>query len=161
MPDHEAIAVLFVCLGNICRSPTAEVVMRHQLKQSGLEHRVQVDSAGTGAWHIGHPPDQRAMQAAAGRGYDMVSLRARRVSSRDLEAFDYIVAMDSSNQSDLQAMASAATQRSRICLMGDFSPAHVGQSVPDPYHGGTEGFAHVLDMIEDCVAGLIRRLESS
>lgn len=150
--------VLFVCLGNICRSPTAEAVMRAQLQQAGLEDRITLDSAGTSAWHIGEPPDQRAMQAARARGYDLTPLRGRQIEPADLTQFDLILAMDEANLHDLQALATTAAQRQRLALLGDLSSTYQGQAVPDPYFGGTAGFAHVLDMIETCVAALITRL---
>lgn len=154
------IRVLFVCLGNICRSPTAEAVMRSRLQRIGLAGHIEVDSAGTGPWHVGEPPDQRAMQAAAGRGYDLTALRGRQVSAADLTAFDHVIAMDEGNWQDLQAMAVTAQQRRRITQLGDFSWQYAGQAVPDPYMGGTAGFARVLDMIEVCVDDLIAQLRS-
>ncbi|HET7314714.1 low molecular weight protein-tyrosine-phosphatase [Salinisphaera sp.] len=150
------IRVLFVCLGNICRSPTAEAIMRQRLQAAGLADRVRVDSAGTGPWHVGDPPDRRARDAAAGRGYDMSALRGRQVAPADLAAFDYLIAMDEGNRADLCALAGGRGELlERIALLGDFSPIHAGQPVGDPYYGGPNGFERVLDMIETCVEGLI------
>lgn len=152
--------VLFVCLGNICRSPTAEAVMRAQLQQAGLEQGIAVDSAGTSSWHIGEPPDRRAMQAAQARGYDLTPLRGRQIEPADLMQFDLILAMDEANLRDLQDLATTEAQRQRLWLLGDLSSAYQGQDVPDPYFGGAAGFARVLDMIESCVAALITRLRN-
>lgn len=150
------IRVLFVCLGNICRSPTAEAIMRRRLQAAGLADRVAVDSAGTGPWHVGDPPDWRATRAAARRGYELERLRGRQVATDDLERFDYVIAMDKDNQADLLAMAGGASQRlARVALLGDFSSRFAGQPVADPYYGGADGFERVLDMIEICVDGLI------
>lgn len=155
------LRVLFVCLGNICRSPTAHGLLRSRLVDAGLTGQVEVESAGTGTWHIGHPPDARAMAAAAARGVDIGDLRARKVKSSDFSDFDYVIAMDHGNLADLQALAaSQGTPRARIELMGDFSPEHAGQAVGDPYYGGDNGFERVLDMISACVDGLIRQLQN-
>lgn len=157
----EPVRVLFVCLGNICRSPTAHGVLRARLPAAGLADRVEVESAGTGTWHIGHPPDQRAAAAAAARGIDLSDLRARKVASSDFGDFDYIIAMDHDNLADLKALQAAqAEDRASVCLMSDFSPSYQGQPVGDPYYGGDQGFEQVLDMIQACVDGLIEALHS-
>lgn len=154
--NNTAVRVLFVCMGNICRSPTAEVVLRARLAGTGLADRVIVDSAGTGPWHVGEPPDARATEAAARRGYDLSALRGRQVTPADLTAFDYVIAMDAANLADLEAMAAEqGNTGSRPALLGDFSTVHAGRPVGDPYYGGPQGFDHVLDMIETCVDGLI------
>lgn len=155
------IRVLFVCLGNICRSPTAHGVFRQRIVDAGLDAQVAIDSAGTGDWHIGKAPDTRARAAAAGRGFDIEDLRARQVRATDLQTFDYVLAMDAENLADLQALAATtADTRARIALFGDYSAAYAGLAVPDPYFGGENGFEHVLDMIEDASDGLMAELNA-
>ncbi|MDA3921505.1 MAG: low molecular weight phosphotyrosine protein phosphatase [Salinisphaera sp.] len=157
--DQPRIRVLFVCLGNICRSPTAHGILRARLVGHALADRIEVASAGTGTWHIGSPPDERAMAAAAARNIDISDLRARKVASADFADFDYVIAMDHENLADLQALADAqADARARLALLGDFSPRFHGQPVGDPYYGGDDGFEQVIDMIESCVDGLIEEL---
>ena len=148
--------VLFVCLGNICRSPTAEGVFRRLVDEAGLKDHITIDSAGTGEWHIGSPPDERAREAAARRGYDLSHLRARQVSVRDFEAFDYSLAMDEQNLNALKRLAPKALAH-KVRLFTEFgsTPAH---AVPDPYTGGPEGFELVLDLVEDAARGLLREL---
>jgi protein-tyrosine phosphatase len=142
--------VLAVCLGNICRSPTAEAVLRHKLEALGLAEHVEVDSAGTGGWHVGDPPDLRSQRHALRRGYDLSSLRARRVSELDFERFDLILAMDEDNLAELERLR--PTQgRAELRLFA-------GRSVPDPYSGGPSGFERVLDLIEAASDGLAREL---
>ncbi|SDH44964.1 low molecular weight protein-tyrosine-phosphatase [Pseudomonas panipatensis] len=138
--------VLFVCLGNICRSPTAEGVFRHKLREAGLEARVSVDSAGTGDWHVGKAPDARTRVAALKRGYDLSSLRARQVSRADFAAFDLILAMDLANLADLQRLRQGAGEAE----LDLFLRRYAGEldEVPDPYYGGEAGFEQVLDLIE-------------
>lgn len=154
------VRVLFVCLGNICRSPTAHGMLRARLAEAGLAESVEVESAGTGTWHIGHSPDARAMAAAAARDIDISDLRARKVARSDFTDFDYVIAMDYDNLSDLQALAAGQdTSHARVQLMGDFSPTHRGQPVGDPYYGGEHGFERVLDMLAACVDGLMRQLQ--
>lgn|SRR5690554_4631317 len=135
-----------VCLGNICRSPTAEAVLRARLENRGLQDRILVDSAGTGDWHIGHCPDPRSQAAARKRNYDLSTLLARQVSREDFHTFDYIVAMDWQNLRDLREL-SPPEYHSRISLLLDWSKGHFGD-VPDPYEGGEEGFELVLDLVE-------------
>jgi len=148
------VNVLFVCLGNICRSPTAEGVFRHLVEAEGLSDSIIIDSAGTGAWHVGSPPDSRAQQAAKQRGIDLSSQRARKAISADFERFDYVIGMDSQNRSDLSAMCPRGFEQ-RLHLFLDFAP-HVGKiEVPDPYYGGDGGFDRVLDMIEQASQGLL------
>jgi len=138
--------VLFVCLGNICRSPTGEGVFRALVAGRGLGDRVEIDSAGTGSWHVGEPADRRMRQAAGGRGYELAS-RARQVSRDDFERFDLIVAMDRANRDDLAALAPAGS-RAELRLFSDFLPPAAPRDVPDPYYGGGDGFDRVLDLIE-------------
>ena len=149
--------VLFVCMGNICRSPTAEAVFRHATKQAGLEGAIVCDSAGTHGYHIGEPPDQRAQQAALRRGYDMSQLRARQVSANDFEQFDFVLAMDRHNLAMLGRMC-PQQQAHKLSLYCDFHAQFVGQEVPDPYYGGAKSFEQVLDMIEAISSSLIVRL---
>lgn len=151
-------SVLFVCLGNICRSPTAHGVFVEQVSAAGLTGRVEVDSAGTGAWHVGEPPDTRATAAARGRGYDLSPLRARQVTPGDFDAFDYILAMDRSNLSHLEAMRPDGFG-GHLGLFLDFHPAPPFREVPDPYYGGDQGFEEVLDLIEAAGRGLLNILE--
>jgi protein-tyrosine phosphatase len=134
------LRVLMVCLGNICRSPTAEAVLRHKLAQAGLADRVELDSAGTGGWHVGEPPDGRAIRHAAQRGYDLSLLRGRRVVDEDFRRFHLILAMDEDNLAELQRLR-PEDGTAEVRLFAD-------AAVPDPYMGGPEGFAHVLDLIE-------------
>ena len=149
--------VLFVCLGNICRSPTAHAVFEKLLHDKGLAGRIEVDSAGTGDWHVGHPPDRRATAAAAHRGYDMSALRARQFEAGDFQRFDYILAMDRNNLRDILALA-PPDHAARVGLFLDYAQAFDEQEVPDPYYGGDAGFEHVLDLVEDASLGLLREL---
>ncbi|MBM4190078.1 MAG: low molecular weight phosphotyrosine protein phosphatase [Betaproteobacteria bacterium] len=146
--------VLFVCLGNICRSPTAEGVFRAQVAAAGLSEVIGIDSAGTAAWHIGKAPDQRAQAAATRRGYDLTALRGRQVAVADFGEFDYILAMDRSNLADLLAQC-PAEQRHKVRLFLSFSSQWQDHEVPDPYYGGADGFDQVLDMVEDAAHGLL------
>ena len=151
------ISVLFVCLGNICRSPTAHAVFQALVDNSGLAEQIEVDSAGTGDWHIGHAPDQRTCTVAAQNGYDMSSLRARLVTVADFDRFDYILAMDHDNLANLKAMC-PASYSGRLGLMLDYtlapSFAQISE-VPDPYYGGDDGFSLVLALVEDACGGLL------
>ncbi|HXH04072.1 MAG TPA: low molecular weight protein-tyrosine-phosphatase [Candidatus Competibacteraceae bacterium] len=152
------IKVLMVCMGNICRSPTAEGVLRRKLLQDGLHQRVLVDSAGTHSYHIGSPPDRRSQEAALRRGIDLSGLRARQVAAEDLERFDYILAMDQDNLAHLLTLSRSVQQREKIRLLLEFAPEVGEQEVPDPYYGGVVGFERVLDLIEQASVGLIRHL---
>lgn len=151
--------VLFVCLGNICRSPTAQGVFASQLQASALQHEVSIDSAGTGGYHTGEPPDKRATAAALKRGYDLRMQRARAVADEDFEQFDLILAMDQSNLDNLLARAPASA-RARIGLLMDYAPDWP-REVPDPYFGGEAGFEQVLDMLEAASRGLLEDLARS
>ncbi|BCA27789.1 low molecular weight protein-tyrosine-phosphatase [Metapseudomonas otitidis] len=147
--------VLFVCLGNICRSPTAEGVLRGKLEQAGLAERVEVDSAGTAGWHIGKAPDPRTCQAAAKRGYDLSALRARQVSAEDFQRFDLVLAMDHSNLRDLKALHAGRGNAPDLFLRRyDLAT----EEVPDPYYGGEDGFETVLDLVEQACDGLIAEI---
>jgi protein-tyrosine phosphatase len=145
--------VLFICTGNICRSPTAEGVFFKMVREAGLA-AVSVDSAGTHDYHVGDPPDPRSVAAAFRRGYDLSPLRARQVSPADFERFDLILAMDAGHLSQLKRLCHPA-HAGKLKLMMDFAGALTGQDVPDPYYGGADGFERVLDMIEDASRGLL------
>ncbi|MDA8363630.1 MAG: low molecular weight phosphotyrosine protein phosphatase [Gammaproteobacteria bacterium] len=148
------VSVLFVCLGNICRSPTAEGVFRAVVRAHGLEDVIAVDSAGTHAYHIGEAPDARAQAAAARRGIDLSGLRGRQATRRDIESFDFILAMDSENLKHLRAMSPSGLEH-KIRLFLEFAPARPEREVPDPYFGGESGFDRVLDMVEEAAVGLL------
>ncbi|HKJ94287.1 MAG TPA: low molecular weight protein-tyrosine-phosphatase [Gammaproteobacteria bacterium] len=153
------IRVLFVCTGNICRSPTAEGVFRNLVRESGLDELIDTDSAGTHFYHVGASPDRRARDAASRRGVDISDLRARQVDGYDFEAFDYILAMDAMNLEFL--LAECPTEhRHRIHAFLDFAPDAAEREVPDPYYGGQNGFEHVLDLIEAASRGLLARIRS-
>ena len=141
------VKVLFVCLGNICRSPTAHAIFEQKIKAAGLDKQVIIDSAGTGAWHIGSPPDARTCQTAVHYGYAMDHLRARQVSVDDFAEFDYIFAMDKSNLSDLQDLC-PDDYKGTLALFLPFCGATLMDEVPDPYYGGAAGFEKVLSVIE-------------
>ena len=149
-----ATSVLFVCLGNICRSPTAEAMFRAKVAAAGLQDVVRIDSAGTGDWHVGEPPDPRMRAAAADRGVDMTALRARQVRREDLTAYTFVVAMDAANHAALEAMAPG-----RAVRMLEFLPAGVAGpadgDVPDPYFGGPDGFADVVELLDAATDGLL------
>ncbi len=149
--------ILFVCMGNICRSPSAHGVMRRHLDEAGLSQLVQVDSAGTHNYHPGEPPDARSQRHARARGYDLSDLRARQIRHADFERFDLIVAMDWDNLAQLEKLAPAA-QRPRLRRLGEFFSRSTSPVVPDPYYGGPAGFEHVLDLIEDGCEGLVRHV---
>lgn len=149
--------VLFVCLGNICRSPTAEGVFRARVAAAGLADRVRIDSAGTAGWHIGKPPDARSIRHAAERGVDLSALRARQVSPADFLQFDFLLAMDNDNREALLRMA-PPTQRHKVSLFLDHAPAAGVREVPDPYYGGADDFARVLDLVEMAADGLVAHL---
>ena len=146
--------VLLVCMGNICRSPTAEGVLRHFIKINNLGDKVEVDSAGTHGYHVGEAPDSRTQRAALARGYNLSQLRARKVARQDLDYFDLILAMDKSNLDNLKRLASPE-QQERIGLFMDYSRNFDDDEVPDPYYGIGHGFDLVLDMVEDASLGLV------
>lgn len=163
--DQARLRVLMVCLGNICRSPTAEAVLRHKLKAVGLDTWVQVDSAGTFAGHVGSPPDERAQKHAKRRGYDLSPLRARKVDPSDYAHFDLILAMDWDNLALLEERCPPeAVFRRKLKRLTDYlpttSPLAGAQSVPDPYYGGPDGFEAVLDLVEASCDGLVAHLQA-
>ena len=153
----ERTRVLFVCLGNICRSPTAEVVFRAAATRAGLAHRIEIDSAGTGDWHVGNPPDYRATAHAARRGYDLRALRGRQVCADDFRRYDWILAMDRSVLEELQALR-PPDYAGQLGLFLDLVPALGVHDVPDPYDKGPEGFERVLDLVEEASEALTARL---
>jgi len=147
--------LLFVCMGNICRSPTAEGVMRHLLREEGLEDEITIDSAGTGAWHVGNPPDRRATAAAAARGI-VLEGAARQVRPSDFDDYDLLLAADRENLADLRAIAPDDEARAKVRLLREFDPhSHGDLDVPDPYYGGPGGFEEVLDLVEAACRGLL------
>ena len=155
--------VLMVCMGNICRSPTAEAVLRRKLEVAGLADLIEVDSAGTHAYHVGSPPDERAQEIAARRGYEMKHLRARKVQPQDFDRFDLLLAMDWDNLALLEENCPTDPQtRRKLKRLTEFMPArspHASvQAVPDPYYGGPAGFEFVLDLVEDACDGLVEHL---
>src|SRR5215469_18428455 len=149
--------VLFVCTGNICRSPTAEGVFRAFVERAGLADRIAVDSAGTHGYHIGEPPDARAITHARRRGYDLSDLRARRVARADFERFDLILACDRGHHGLLRRLADKA-QHGRIAMFLDYAPGLGFDEIPDPYYGDPRDFQHVLDIVERASAGLLAAL---
>jgi protein-tyrosine phosphatase len=148
------LGVLFVCTGNICRSPTAEAVFRKLVADAGLSKAILTDSAGTHGYHIGEPPDPRAQASAAGRGYDLSALRARRVERADFQRFDLIVAMDRGHLAALSRIADSFAA-GKLKLMMSYASRFTDKDVPDPYYGGPQDFERVLDMIEDAARGLL------
>lgn len=152
-------SVLLVCTGNICRSPTADGVLRRLVRDAGLEGQVRVDSAGTHDYHVGEAPDPRAQEHARRRGYDLSALRARRLEQGDFERFDLILAMDRSHLRVLQRLAPAG-QRHKLRLFMEFAKSWELAEVPDPYYGGDAGFEQVLDMIEAGARGVLAELRA-
>ena len=159
MNTKKQLKVLFVCMGNICRSPTAEAVFRKQVADKGLQDRIVIDSAGTHAYHIGHPPDARSAETARERGLDMSKQRARRVEYADLQDFDYVLAMDSNNLMRLQAMQDEQGGNARVGLLLEYAKGASVNEVPDPYYGGPGGFDRVFDLVEAGCQGLLHEVE--
>jgi protein-tyrosine phosphatase len=156
MNDERSTKILFVCMGNICRSPTAEGVFRHFVNEAGLAEKIDVDSAGTHAYHVGEPPDRRATAAAERRGVSLADIKARRVADSDFERFDYIIAMDEDNQARLIDQA-PDEYRDKVQLFLSYASASETE-VPDPYYGGSAGFERVLDLVEEASRGLLETL---
>ena len=154
MNNYRNISVLFVCMGNICRSPTAQGVFERLVEEHRLSGTIEIDSAGTHAYHVGECPDARATAAAMNRGVDLSSQQARRVSPDDFERFDYVLAMDNDNYEILAASCPPGLE-SRLRLFLEFAPELEAREVPDPYYGGGSGFERVLDMIEQASKGLL------
>jgi protein-tyrosine phosphatase len=157
MRNDDKVKVLFVCMGNICRSPTAEAVFRSQVEKAGLLERIQIDSAGTHDYHVGAAPDARAQLTAKQRGYDMSRLRGRQVEAQDFFRFDYVLAMDNLNLVTLEHLRPDEAP-SHLGLLLEFAEHHNEWEVPDPYYGGTDGFERVLDMVEDAAKGLLQHI---
>lgn len=154
----EKIKVLFVCMGNICRSPTAEGAFRHLLESRRISDRFEIDSAGTHAYHIGEAPDLRSQKAARDRGIELKHLRARKVIYADFEDYDYILAMDDDNYQTLYA-ACPERYRHKLSLFLEFAPHLTHREVPDPYYGGSNGFEQVLDLVEVAAEGFLDALQ--
>lgn len=150
-------SVLFVCMGNICRSPTAEAVFRSRAEAAGMAESIVIDSAGTHNYHIAQPPDIRSQRAAMQRGYDMSRLRGRQVREQDFLLFDYVLAMDSANLAILQRLRPPQAD-GHVGLFLEFARSHSEREVPDPYYGGNDGFERVLDMVEDASEGLLSHI---
>ncbi len=156
----EKISVLFVCMGNICRSPTAHGVFRHLVEQAGLSSEIFIDSAGTYAYYQGEPPDQRAQDVARRHGIDMSDLAARKVVAEDFENFDYILAMDTENYQDLKKRCPEQYQ-AKVEYFLDYAPDVKEREVPDPYYGGKQGFERVFNLVEVASEGLLTRIKKS
>jgi len=157
MDTQSKVSVLFVCMGNICRSPTAEGVFRAKVRAADMERLIRIDSAGTHDYHVGRPPDARAREAASGRGYDLAGLRGRQVALGDFADFDLLLAMDRDNLAILKRHCPAEHQH-KVRLFLSFSRRFPNLEVPDPYYGGKRGFEQVLDMVEDAASGLLDEL---
>jgi len=151
------VRVLFVCLGNICRSPTAEGVLIKKIADAGLNAHIEVDSAGTSDWHIGKAPDSRTVSAARSRQYDLSPLRARQLVAADLDQFDYVLAMDNQNLAGIRAFANEKS-RAKTELFLAYASRATHSEVPDPYYGESDGFSLVLDLVEDAADGLIEHI---
>ncbi|CAJ4164541.1 low molecular weight protein-tyrosine-phosphatase [Burkholderia pseudomallei] len=156
----KSVAICFVCLGNICRSPTAEGVMRHQVAAAGLDGAIEIDSAGTGDWHVGEAPDARAQQAARARGYDLSALRARQIGDADFERFDLVLAMDGANLAALRKRC-PPQYRGKVRLLMEFAGDGSAGDIADPYFGGARGFEQVLDQCAAACRGLLDSLRET
>ncbi|WP_456407246.1 low molecular weight protein-tyrosine-phosphatase [Thiolapillus sp.] len=154
MGKSHSVAVLFVCMGNICRSPTAHGVFRKLVQDEGVDQLIEIDSAGTHAYHVGSPPDQRAQATAVSRRLDLSDLRGRQVEVEDFHRFDYVLAMDKENLENLRQICPVGAEE-KISLFMDFAPDYGMSEVPDPYYGGDRGFEQVFDMIEEASNGLL------
>ncbi len=157
MSEETVVRVLFVCMGNICRSPTAHGVFQKLVEDAGVTDRFEVDSAGTHAYHVGEPPDPRARETASRRGVDLSDLRARRAQAEDFRHFDYVLAMDQDNYRSLSAICPRGLEP-RLTLLMDHAPEFRTRDVPDPYYGGPGGFEQVFDMIEAAARGLLAEI---
>jgi protein-tyrosine phosphatase len=159
MTSTAKVKVLFVCMGNICRSPTAQGVFRKLVEEAGLAEVVEIDSAGTHAYHLGEPPDPRARETAMRRGIDLADLRARRAVAEDFELYDYVLAMDQDNYHALSAICPPGRGlERRLALLMDYAPQARMREVPDPYYGAAGGFESVFDMVEEAAAGLLEEI---
>lgn len=158
LKEKAKVKVLFVCMGNICRSPMAEGAFRQILESAGLTEQIYVDSAGTHSYHVGAPPDARGQATAQRRGIDLRGLRARKVTEMDLAEFDYVLAMDQDNFADLLELSPNTELRRRIHLFLDFAPGLPEREVPDPYYGGPTGFERVMNLVEEAGRGLLTQI---
>jgi len=153
------IKVLFVCTGNICRSPTGEGIFRHKIREAGLEDRIGTDSCGMGAWHVGESPDSRSAAAARKRGIEIGDLRARKIRAADYQEFDYLLAMDRGHYRDMLSQAPKGTEGKIRMFLEPVAKGAPAADVPDPYYGGADGFELVLDLIEEASDAWIKQLE--
>jgi protein-tyrosine phosphatase len=151
------IKILFVCMGNICRSPSGEAVMNAMIKKNNLQDRISCDSAGTIAYHAGEKADARMQRHAVKRGYDLTSI-ARQIKEYDFDRFDYIITMDSENYRNVKALDSSNKYENKIFMMMEFATQYSDSEVPDPYYGGEQGFEYVLDLLEDACLGLLKHI---
>lgn len=156
--ENSKVKILFVCLGNICRSPAAEAIFRQMAASAGVLGRLEIDSAGLNGYHDGEPADQRMIRHASQRGYNITSISRKIVPSRDFDYFDMIVGMDNFNFKELKRLASTSAQE-KVFKMTDFAIKCNANEVPDPYYGGAAGFENVLDILEDCSQGLLNNIE--
>ena len=152
------VRVLMVCMGNICRSPLAHGVFERMVKEEGLSHLIEVDSSGTHSWHVGNPPDPRSQEVAMRHGLDLNYQQARKVTSADIDDYDYIIAMDRDNLAILQALAKNKESLNKIALFLDFAEGIELSEVPDPYYGGPGGFDHVYELVEAAASGLLQSI---
>lgn len=158
--NNVVIKVLFVCMGNICRSPMAEGVFRDLLEKVGLEDKIYIDSAGTHSYHLGAPPDIRSQQTTRRRGIDIKDIKARRVTTEDFTKFDYLLAMDKENYTHLLNACPQPECRPKIQLFLDYAPGIELEEVPDPYYGGLNGFEQIMDLVEEAAKGLLRHVRA-
>jgi protein-tyrosine phosphatase len=154
------INILFVCLGNICRSPSGEGVFKALVKSEGLEKHFFVDSAGISAYHVGEPADNRMRKHAALRSIKLTS-QSRKFNHKDFDKFDYILAMDRNNYHDILSIDKAGVSGDKVCMMTDFSDLYKNMDVPDPYYGGDEGFENVLDLLDESCRGLLKTIKEN
>jgi protein-tyrosine phosphatase len=159
-PTQSSVRVLFVCLGNICRSPTAEGVFRNLIERENLSNHIQIDSAGTSAYHLGEPPDPRAQEAALKRGIDLSALQARQTTEDDFKRFDYILAMDNDNHTKLLHQCPPGEEH-RVRLFLEFAPTAGRSDVPDPYTSNADGFELVLNLIDQATVGLLKEIQTN
>lgn len=159
MNSKKIVSVLFVCMGNICRSPTAEGVFRYVVKQAGMDDQISIDSAATHAYHTGEAPDKRSVAKARENGVDLSLQRARKALAEDFDKFDYIIAMDHSNYEDLKRLAGSPQLQQKISLFMGYSSEWDNDEVPDPYYGGGDGFQTVFDMVTSASHGLLEKIK--
>ncbi len=158
MAENKKYKVLFVCLGNICRSPAAEGILKKMIQEQGLENKISVDSAGTSGYHDGELPDPRMRQHGTHRGYQFDSL-SRKFTSRDFDNFDLILAMDDNNYRNIVRLALDLESKSKVHRMVEFSEKYGHDHIPDPYYSGSDGFEQVLDLLEDACEGLLKKIK--